>query len=522
MIENSLVIGTRLRGAVEYTIVEPLHQGGFGITYRATAQIMVGNIPQTVTFAIKEFFMASVCSRGVDGMVEVASANRQLFRQARQNFMDEAQMLHALKHEGIVPVNEVFEQNATVYYVMSYLGTMSLYDYVAERGSSLAEDEAKTITRQLASAVAYLHNRHILHLDIKPGNIMMVRHGNAVVPVLIDFGQAVSFADGKPKRSKGVGGYSQGYSPLELKQVVTGFMPSIDVYSLASTLLYMLSGADPCDASVQSKHTVYKALPVGVSQAVQDVVIGGLQRDARVRLKDVSSFLAVLSEGATATSATVQGSTHNPTQAIVVGASSGGFLNRKTISIVVCAAVACGAILLASRHGVQKPAHAPTPTADSDSVASVGRDTANTVRLVVNKDSLKKNVGEDVKKEKNVDEDVKKEKNVEASEATSTSSSDGANGKKKTDVKTEQKPVHKKSDPTHGTIDLGYAVWTGGVLNGKPQGSGRMRFRRSHRVEGCYTPVESGDEIINAYCDKGVLQNGLLYRDGKMIENIVR
>lgn len=511
MIENSLAIGTRLRGAVEYTIVEPLHQGGFGITYRATAQIMVGNIPQTGTFAIKEFFMANICSRGIDGMVEVSSANRQLFSQARQNFMNEAEMLHNLKHEGIVPVNEVFEQNATVYYVMSYLGTMSLYDYVAERGCSLAEEEAKTITRQLASAVAYLHNRHILHLDIKPGNIMMVRRGNAVAPVLIDFGQAVSFAGDKPKRSKGVGGYSQGYSPLELKQVVTSFIPSIDVYSLAATLLYMLSGADPCDASVQSKHTIYKALPVGVSQAVQDAIIGGLQRDAHVRLKDVASFLAVLSKGAAATSATLQGSTHNPTQAIVAGASSGGFLNRKIISIAVCAVVACGAILFASRHGIQKPAPNPTPTADSDSVANVGRDTANAVRLVVSKDSLTKHA----------DADVKKEKKVETKEATSKSSDD-ANGKKESKTNKEQKPTTKTSEPTHGTVDLGYAVWTGGLLNGKPHGSGRMRFRRSYRVEGCYTPIEPEDEIVNAYCDKGVLQHGLLYRNGKMIENIVR
>lgn len=508
MIENSLATGTLLQGAVEYTIVEPLHQGGFGITYRATAQIMVGNIPQTVTFAIKEFFMASICSRGVDGMVEVVSANRQLFRQARQDFMNEAQMLHGLKHDGIVPVNEVFEQNSTVYYVMSYLGTMSLYDYVAERGGSLAEEEAKSITRQLASAVAYLHNQHILHLDIKPGNIMMARRGNAVASVLIDFGQAVSFAGGKPKRSKGVGGYSQGYSPLELKQLVTSFQPSIDVYSLAATLLYMLSGTDPCDASMQSKHAIYKALPMEVSPAVLDAIIGGLQSDAHARLSDIPSFLAVLSKWALVTSATVQGSVHTPTQTIVVGASSSGILSKRNISIVVCAVVTCGVVVFASRHGTQKLA--PNPMADSDSVASVHRDTANAIKLVVNKDSLKKDVGDDADKRKNV-----------GARETDSKSSDDAKGKKEAVTKKEQKETAKKSEPTHGTVDLGYAVWTGGLRNGKPHGSGRMRFSKPYHVEGCYTGIEPGD-VVDGYCDNGVLLHGLLYRNGKMIENIVR
>lgn len=58
MIHNALNIGSSLKGAVLYTIAEPLHSGGFGITYRATAQIMVGNIPQTATFTIKEFLWA--------------------------------------------------------------------------------------------------------------------------------------------------------------------------------------------------------------------------------------------------------------------------------------------------------------------------------------------------------------------------------------------------------------------------------------------------------------------------------
>lgn len=86
MIQNTLTVGSTLKGAAVYTIAEHLHNGGFGITYRATAQIMVGNIPQTATFTIKEFFMSKICSRDADGSIVVATENQQAFKRAKADF----------------------------------------------------------------------------------------------------------------------------------------------------------------------------------------------------------------------------------------------------------------------------------------------------------------------------------------------------------------------------------------------------------------------------------------------------
>ena len=154
--------------------------------------------------------MGKICYRDASGNVVVAPENQQAFKSAKADFKSEAEILHSLKHDNIVPVNEVFEQNNTVYYVMSYLGNVSLYQYVAEQGGNLQESQALQIIRPLTSALAYLHNRSILHLDIKPDNIMMVGQGHDAKPVLIDFGQAMYFVNGKPKRDKGVRGYSAG------------------------------------------------------------------------------------------------------------------------------------------------------------------------------------------------------------------------------------------------------------------------------------------------------------------------
>ena len=276
MIVNALTIGSILKGATTYKIEKQLHCGGFGMTYLAKAQIMVGNIPQVAMFTIKEFFLGKICSRDVHGNVMVAQENQQLFKQAKQDFRDEAEILHSLKHANIVPVNEVFEQHNTVYYVMAYLGNVSLYQYVSEQGGALSENQAKKIIVDLSGALSYLHNRHILHLDIKPDNVMMMGDGTSAKPVLIDFGQAVYFENGKPKRNKGIGGYSRGFSPLELKQTVAEFQPSLDIYSLAATLLYMLTGKEPCDASEQSVHKIYKALPENVSHNTMDAIICGM------------------------------------------------------------------------------------------------------------------------------------------------------------------------------------------------------------------------------------------------------
>ena len=297
MIQSALTVGSTLKGADVYTIAEPLHSGGFGITYRATAQMMVGNIPQTITFTIKEFFMSKICSRDADGNVVVAKENQQIFKHAKADFKSEAKILHSLKHKNIVPVNEVFEQNNTVYYVMGYLGKMSLYQYVAENGGLLQEQQAKDIILHLSGALVYLHNHNILHLDIKPDNIMMVKDGDNIKPVLIDFGQALYFVNGKPQKDKGIMGYSKGYSSSEMKQKVVSFSPSLDVYSLAATLLYMLSGKDPCDAEELNISKVYRFLPESISQITIDAIVGGLQKDANNSPKDIVGFQYLLIHG---------------------------------------------------------------------------------------------------------------------------------------------------------------------------------------------------------------------------------
>ena len=509
MIHNALNIGYSLKGAVLYTIAEPLHSGGFGITYRATAQIMVGNIPQTATFTIKEFFMSKICSRDADGSVVVATENQQAFKYAKADFKTEAEILHSLKHANIVPVNEVFEQNNTVYYVMSYLGNISLYQYVAENGGALQESQAKDIILPLTSALAYLHNRNILHLDIKPDNIMMVRHGNTIKPVLIDFGQAMYFVNGKPKKDKGIRGYSKGYSPLELKQNVNTFSPSLDIYSLAATLLYMLSGVDPCDAEEQSTHKIYKTVPESVSQNTMDAIICGLQKETVRRPNDIASFQNILEHGIPSTanssfSNNNAGDGRIPTDTIIPNPPKP--ISTKLIAIACVAVVSLGGWFAWNKFNKNEGGNATKQTlANDDMQQSQKKDSTSVIADIIKPEHVddKAHVANTSKKEEQKQSNKIEEKIEPSHKPTYT-------------------PSHKFTpSPKSGTVNLGYATWKGELLNGKPHGNGTMMFHRSHAVSGCSTTPQAGDYIIG-YCQNGVIQNGALYRDGEKIETIIR
>lgn len=502
MIENALTIGSVLKGATTYTIEKQLHRGGFGMTYLAKARIMVGNIPQVAMFTIKEFFMGKTCSRDANGNVQVAQENQQLFKQAKQDFREEAEILHSLKHANIVPVNEVFEQNNTVYYVMAYLGNVSLYQYVSEQGGALSEIQAREIVSALSGALSYLHNRHILHLDIKPDNVMMMGDGASAKPVLIDFGQAVYFENGKPKRNKGIGGYSRGFSPLELKQTVTEFQPSLDIYSLAATLLYMLTGKEPCDASEQSVHKIYRALPEDVSQNTMDAIICGMQKDSLCHPQTILDFQNILQMGKTQIGGGSDTGTGGPivTDPVISHSSS-------SLPVGKVASIAVGLLLVGMIGWYSVKNFGGKGTSADVAPQEEKNDTVSKDTVKISKFTAQPAAETPKADNPQVSDNPSKPEKVVKH--------DDSNG-----GQTSVNPV-KKETPTSGTVNLGYATWTGGLLNGKPHGNGRMKFRSSHAIGGCSTVPEAGD-YIDGYCENGVVQSGALYRNGEKIETIIR
>lgn len=248
--ENALKQGVILQGKVfRYRIERVLGQGTFGITYLAKVELAgaLGTLDSDMYVAIKEFFMRDIGSREEETVTNESKGG--LYEDYKRKFAREAHNLSRLKHPHIVKVLEAFEANNTVYYAMEYCGGDSLDALIAKRGG-IPETEAKEIFQQIASALGFMHEHKMLHLDVKPSNVMLRNNGEAV---LIDFGLSKQYTeDGEPESSTTLGGGTPGYAPIEQAhyQEGKGFPVTMDVYALGATLFKMLTGIRPPEASV--------------------------------------------------------------------------------------------------------------------------------------------------------------------------------------------------------------------------------------------------------------------------------
>lgn len=241
---NSLPIGSILKSESNtYTILDVLGQGSFGITYLAEFKLLSSNEDSaSILVAIKEFFMHEINGRNSE-LVTAGSKNG-LFDYYKNKFHSESKNLANLNHPNIIKVIDAFEANNTFYYVMEYVDAGSL-DKKIELYGKLEEQEALSCIRQIGSALTYMHNQGMLHLDVKPGNIMIRSNGDCI---LIDFGLSKLYDEnGEPESSTTIGGGTPGYAPLEQinRDKDSGFPVTMDVYALAATLYKLLTGKRP-------------------------------------------------------------------------------------------------------------------------------------------------------------------------------------------------------------------------------------------------------------------------------------
>lgn len=293
MTSTQLQPGTVIHGTHnDYRIERVLGQGSFGITYVANVRLKgrLGAIESTATVAIKEFFLRDVSSR--NGLRVFSVSDSTLCSDYRRDFLREAQNLSRLDNDHIVKVLETIEENDTVYYVMEYLSGGNLDQHILSHGK-LSCREALDIAIQIGEALKCMHAQHMLHLDLKPLNVMRGEDGHIV---LIDFGLSKCFgADGQPESSTRIGQGTTGYAPIEQHSFnkADGFMPTLDIYALGATLFKMLTGSVPPEASV----VLNEGLPVdelssaGVPPAIIALVERAMQPLRRMRHQTVDEFV---------------------------------------------------------------------------------------------------------------------------------------------------------------------------------------------------------------------------------------
>src|SRR5262245_16330144 len=206
-----------------YIISEKLGQGGMGAVYRASDRRL-----STVSWAIKEMSQSAIT-----GPLE-----RQ---QAREAFLQEAEMLAGLSHPHLPRVTDYFEQDGKAYLVMEFVPGETLLSFLQREGLPQPQQRVFEWSRQLCDVLEYLHTQNppIIFRDLKPANIMLTPQGQMK---LIDFGIARLFKPGQAKDTQAFG--TVGYSAPE--QYGRGQTDArSDVYSLGVLLHQLLTGYDP-------------------------------------------------------------------------------------------------------------------------------------------------------------------------------------------------------------------------------------------------------------------------------------
>lgn len=289
--QQQLIIGTLLHGGT-YKIEKVLGQGSFGITYLAEHT----NLGKKV--AIKEFFMKELNSRGEDGSI-TGMSDSSLSQNYCQKFKKEAINLSRLDHPNIVRVTDSFSENGTFYYVMDFIEGQNLNDYI--KSHYIDEAEAVSIIKSVADALIYMHEKkHMLHLDLKPGNVMRRNSDGHIF--LIDFGLSKHYStDGQPETSTTIGLGTAGYAPIEQgNQAKNGeFRPTIDVYALGATFYKLLTRETPPPASdlVSDDELLENKLrEKGVSDNLIKVVTEAMCPNVRKRTQSVREFRDALTD----------------------------------------------------------------------------------------------------------------------------------------------------------------------------------------------------------------------------------
>lgn len=274
--------GTLLQGG-KYRILRFISSGGFGCTYEAV------NTATQQRVAIKELFVKDVSDRDEQTLtISAYSTNKSiLLNKIKRKFLEEANALKAMSHPNIVRVHESFEENGTAYYVMDYIDGQSLHDIIKQSGA-LSESKSLKYINQVADALAYVHARNRLHLDIKPGNIMIDNHDKVV---LIDFGVSKQYDEANGENTSTLIGKSPGYSPVEqLGNNVQQFSPATDIYALGATLYKCVTGNTPPDATTVLSDGL-PGLPHSISNNIRETIKKSMAPIKGNRPQTIKAFL---------------------------------------------------------------------------------------------------------------------------------------------------------------------------------------------------------------------------------------
>ncbi|MBD2314978.1 serine/threonine protein kinase [Desertifilum sp. FACHB-1129] len=342
------LIGKTLQGG-KYTLEQELGQGGFGVTFKATHHYL----HQVVVIKTLN-----------DSMRQHPD-----FANLQRKFQDEARRLAACVHPHIVRISDYFTEDGLPYMVMDYIPGQTLAEVVFP-DRPLAEAIAIRYIQQIGAALQVVHQRGMLHRDVKPHNIML-RQGTQEA-ILIDFGIAREFTPNAAQTHTNL--VSEGYAPLEQYLPHAPRTPATDVYGLAATLYALVTARVPIAAILRDRHPMPapRDLNPQLSAALNQAIMRGMAVESQYRPQRIEDWLALLPSNSPppvashspSTAATFAVTPQAAPVAIPPPRKSANALLLATGAVIAFATLAVGAAIFQGRQPepIASPPSSPAPT----------------------------------------------------------------------------------------------------------------------------------------------------------------
>lgn len=207
--------------------------------------------------------------------------------QAKKLRLQQAERLKLLNHPNIMRILDFGEANNSVFWVIEYIDGVTL-NQIIPKDEGLSLQELWPIFKQIADGVMAAHSQQILHLDLKPANILVSNHHVTI----IDFGNIYS-------PGRGTAGY------VAPEVVLGNGKPDTraDVYALGVLLAFLLTGRKPFTGKtpeqivaeqLTAEISVLNESYLGHSKALQEIVLKATRKNPKDRYVDIGALIGHL------------------------------------------------------------------------------------------------------------------------------------------------------------------------------------------------------------------------------------
>jgi serine/threonine protein kinase len=273
----------------KYLIGKVLGQGGFGITYLAWDLML------NIKLAIKEYMPEQLATRttGQNSISVYRSALTDEYEYGLKKFIEEARTLaRFIEHPNVISVRDYFEANGTAYLVMNYIEGVTLHSYLKSSGGRIDEVKAMSVFMPVLDALKEVHAVGVLHRDISPDNLLVSTMGRVV---LIDFGAARQSMGEKNKSMSVI--MKAGFSPEEQYRSKGVQGPWTDIYAVAATMYYSITGQKPPESLDRLADDLLlppSGLGIEISETFEQAMMKALAVKAEERYQTAEEFQADL------------------------------------------------------------------------------------------------------------------------------------------------------------------------------------------------------------------------------------